>query len=145
MFGLFGCTKNDLPLSGSCGDNMQWEYDKRSKTLTISGSGEMVTENRWMWSNYKINKLVISEGVTSIADEAFYSNHTLKGELVLPQSLTKIGEFAFYGCDALTGTLKIPDKVESIGINAFVRCSGFTGIELSKSLKTIGDDAFYQM
>ena len=145
MFGLFGCTKNNLPLSGSCGDDMQWEYDKKSKTLTITGSGEMVTPDRWMWSKYKIKKLVISEGVTSIAADAFYSNHELRGELVLPESLKEIGEFAFYRCDGLTGTLKIPDNVENVGSYAFVRCEGFTGLELSASLKTIGEESFKDM
>ena len=53
-------------------------------SLTISGSGEMVTTDRFMWSDYPIKNLVISEGVTSIAEEAFYSNHSLKGQLKLP-------------------------------------------------------------
>ena len=112
MFGLFGCKNKDkdLEASGSCGENMRWEYDSSNKILTITGSGEMVTPNRFMWSDYTIKKLVISEGVTSIADEAFYSNHKLSGELVLPESLKEIGKFAFYGCEGLKGELRFPDS-----------------------------------
>ena len=79
MFGLFGCKNKDkdLPSSGSCGENMQWEYDSSKKILKITGSGEMVTGDRFMWSDYTIKELIISEGVTTIAAEAFYSNHKL--------------------------------------------------------------------
>ena len=73
LFGLLGCDKGrGKPASGgTCGENMTWEYNKRTQTLTISGSGEMVTTDRFMWSDYPIKNLVISEGVTSIAGEAF--------------------------------------------------------------------------
>ena len=84
LFNLFGCSGNNQgnkqATSGTCGENMTWEYNKRSQTLTISGSGEMVTTDRFMWSDYKIKNLVISEGVASIAGEAFYSNHQLQGK-----------------------------------------------------------------
>ena len=142
LFGLFGCgsavsgnnnTKQDT--AGTCGDNITWEYDKRSKTLTISGTGDMIDVEKFAWSDYKINKLIISEGITSVANNAFYSNHNLKGELVLPESLKKIGDFAFYGCDSLTGELIIPDGVETVGAYAFTRASGFSGLHLSNSLK----------
>ncbi len=126
---LFGCaagkTGKGLKAAGSCGEDMEWTYDRSSKTLTITGSGEMVTAERFMWSGYPIRKLVISEGVTSIADEAFYSNHELRGELVLPQSLREIGRFAFYGCEKLTGTLALPDGLISVGRGSFAGCAGF--------------------
>ena len=113
LLSLFGCSaikglggKGKLESKGTCGEHMTWEYNRRKQTLTISGSGEMDTPNRFMWSDYPIKSLVISEGVTSIDEEAFYSNHTLRGELKLPSTLKTIGKFAFYGCDALTGLLK---------------------------------------
>ncbi len=146
---LFGCGGNGkvkvADASGSCGENMTWEYEKKSQTLTITGSGEMVTTDRFMWSDYPIKNLVISEGVTTIDDEAFYSNHSLKGELHLPSTLKAIGEFAFYGCDGLTGPLELPDSVETVGGYAFERCEGFSSIKLSKSLKSVGDEAFEQL
>ena len=84
LFNLFGCGSSNTANngktrnrgeSGTCGDGVSWTYDKSSKTLTISGSGEMVTSEKFMWSDYKIDKLVISEGITTVAAHAFYSNH----------------------------------------------------------------------
>ena len=120
LLNLFGCTrdnngnggrKRDRGVEGTCGDNITWKYDKSKKTLTISGTGDMVTPEKYMWSDYEIKKLVISEGITSIDVNAFYSNHSLTGELKLPESLKEIGEFAFYGCDGLKGYLIIQDSV----------------------------------
>ncbi len=55
---LFGCSaiaqgtkKPENGTKGSCGENMTWEYDAGRKKLTITGSGEMVTPNRFMWSD----------------------------------------------------------------------------------------------
>ena len=128
LFNLFGCKAGPgkggekMETGGTCGENMSWKYDKRTQTLTISGSGEMVTTDRFMWSDYAIKKLEISEGVTSIDKEAFYSNHKLQGQLKLPSTLKSIGDFAFYGCDGLKGPLELPDSVETFGSNAFYNC-----------------------
>ena len=127
---------------GTCGENLTWTYDLKSKTLEISGTGPMVTPERFMWSNYTIKKLLISEGVTSIADHAFYSNGALSGSLELPSTMEKIGAFAFYGCSGITGELNLPDAVAEIGDYAFERCTGLTALHPSKGLKRIGDEAF---
>ena len=96
LLGLFGCRNKgrDLASSGSCGENLSWEYDRKTRTLTITGSGDMAAD-RFMWSDYPIDRLILPEGLTSISGEAFYSNHDLKGELKLPSTLKKICEFAF--------------------------------------------------
>ena len=140
IFGLFGCfgKGKDLGEGGSCGADMTWTYDRKKQTLTITGTGEMVTENRFMWSDYPIKTLVLSEGITSIAAEAFYSNHDLKAELKLPSTLREIGEFAFYGCEQMTGDLVLPDSVEKVGAYAFERCEGMKSITLSASLEETG-------
>lgn len=143
ILGFFGCNK--IPSqSGTCGENLTWTYDARRQTLTISGTGDMVTAEKFQWSDFPIRSLVIEEGVTSVARSAFYSNHKLKGELKLPSTLREIGDFAFYGCEKLTGTLVLPDSVGTVGNYAFVRCEGLTGLVLSKNLKTIGDEAFHE-
>lgn len=50
------------PTSGSCGANARWEYDAATKTLSISGSGDMTDyetdpvmgiENTPPWDAYK--------------------------------------------------------------------------------------------
>ncbi len=149
LMNLLGCGGSRQHIKtesgGTCGENLTWEYNKRTQTLTITGSGAMNTPSRFMWSDYPIKKLVISEGVTSIDAEAFYSNGSLRGELKLPSTLKTIGRFAFYGCEALTGALVLPDSLESVGEYAFTRCKGFGSIQLSASLRSIGDEAFAEM
>ena len=64
--------------SGSCGENVTWTFVESTKTLSISGSGEMDNYN-WPnsvvvpWNNYKdqIEKVIIDDGVSSIGDESF--------------------------------------------------------------------------
>ena len=67
---MFGCgSKSTI---NSLGDDLEYSYNKHSKTLTISGQGEM-PDNSWeVFKELSIKKLVIEEGVTSIAESALY-------------------------------------------------------------------------
>ncbi len=64
-------------------------------------------------------RIVIPEGVVSIADEAFmYSSYS---EIVLPESLAYIGDFAFFNINYID-TITIPKNVNHIGRWAFYAC-----------------------
>ena len=79
---------DDTTTSGTCGidgngDNLTWTLDSTG-TLTISGTGEMAYYQQDSssgeiapWRQYTVKNVVITEGVTTI------------------------GQYAFYGCDAL--------------------------------------------
>ena len=59
IFGFFGCNK--IPSqSGTCGENLTWTYDARRQSLTISGTGDMVTAEKFQWSDFPIRSLVIA-------------------------------------------------------------------------------------
>ena len=75
-----------------------------------------------------ITDLVIPEGVTSIADEAFGGCKSLKS-VTIPSSVTSIGKSAFSSCSSLT-SITIPDSVTSIGERAFAGCSNLESITL---------------
>lgn len=91
-------------------------------------------------NNVLVTELVISDGITSIGDMAFYGCSFSK--IYLPPSveiigklsfgwnkqltsvnfsdgLISIGEEAFFGCDNLVSSITIPKSLESIGRNAF--------------------------
>ena len=85
----------------------------------------------------QIEKVVISEGITSIGDYAFYGSGIK--EAVLPEGLTEIGDYAFYGCAIESITL--PDTLASIGAYAFAE-SGLKSVTVPASVETIGDYAF---
>lgn len=91
--------------SGSCGDDLTWNIDDDGK-LTISGTGEMQSWSTpsdvpWVSIKDSIKEVVISDGVTSIAGNAFKDCTSLTG-ITIPVSVTSIGDHAFDGCTSLT-------------------------------------------
>jgi len=64
--------------------------------------------------------------VTSIAQEAFYTNNSVTS-ITIPDSVTSIGEGAFFLCASLTNAT-IGDGVTSIGEGAFEGCGSLTAI-----------------
>lgn len=84
--------------SGKCGTNLTWELDNNG-VLTIKGTGEMInfsSESDAPWYNKRdsITSVVISSGVTSIGNKAFYGYKNLT-TATFPLTLTKIGYNAF--------------------------------------------------
>ena len=135
----------DYGICGINADNLTWELSCDS-VLTISGTGAMVdydNDNRSPWhSNSAIKYVVITDGVASIGNFAFYGCTELIS-ITIPNSVTSIGEEAFLSCSGLTGELSIPNSVTSIGDNAFWGCSGLTSVTIPNSVTSIGESAFY--
>lgn len=128
----------------SMNDNLS--YTLSGNTLTISGTGDMTFSGSgynsapWYSDRTNIYEVIIDEGVTSIANNAFYS-HTKLTKVTLPSSLTKIGAEAFSGCEALT-SVSIPDSVTEIGSEAFRTCSALPSIVIPDNVTSIGSEAF---
>ena len=62
--------------TGTDGSDVTWTYNPDSKTLTISGTGEMVdyaNADSQPWKSYRnvIKSIVIGSGVTTIGKNAF--------------------------------------------------------------------------
>ena len=116
-----------------------------------------------------IFELIIPEGVTEIADDAFYSVRGLRfSKVTLPKSLLRIGHRAFknslerirgmkfppklefigdeaFSCedgDSFAKTLTIPNNVHTIGSRAFFNWMKLTTVKLGKSVADIGEGAF---
>ena len=135
--------------SNKCGENLSWDYDSNTKTITISGSGEMYQFNKvdnhmpWINSIYEVENLIIEEGVTSIGSYAFCGAVNLK-EISIPSSVNKIGDYAFYRCDELKYDIGvISTNLTSIGVNAFGYCQKIEGdLVISSNCSYVGDYAF---
>ena len=139
-------------VDGSCGEHLTWLYDYSSKTLTISGEGNMPnyyssskagSRAPWITSDSIKNNLetvVISDGVTSIGEYAFFYCEKLKN-ITIPSSVKSIGMGAFYHCDALP-EITIPNGAENIGKEAFKYCNGLKEVTIPGSVKNIGEGAF---
>jgi len=133
--------------SGSCGDNLTWTLTGAGSNLTlaISGTGAMTDYIYPPWDSQKenIKTLVLSNGITTIGNNAFLNCSQVAGALTIPNSVTWIGDDAFYGCSGLSGTLIIPDSVTWIGDNAFAGCTGLLGtLTIPNSVTSIGQGAF---
>ena len=140
--------------NGTCGksnsDNVYW-YTRSTgndnhNVLIIYGSGAMADyvslENTPWWDYHEtIKTLIISDGVTSIGNNAF-SNFSKLTSVSLPSSLTSIGSSAFEGCNGLT-SLDIPTNVNDIGNRAFYNCTILKTVNVfSPTPPTLGDLVF---
>ena len=119
--------------SGTCGDNLTWNYVEATHTLTISGNGKMKSynsSNRCPWFQYgeSIAIVVIEEGVTTIGSAAFQDCSGITAASI-PQSVTTIGDNSFLRCSKLA-SISIPGKVTSITGNPFAGCSSLTSISV---------------
>lgn len=126
--------------SGVCGDNLTWEFDEATGTLTISGTGDM-----WdfdypdypPWSHIETaTKLVIEEGVTSVGNEAFVGRGITNA--LLPTTLKSIGNSAFV-IDPLTEII-LPNGLEHIGAFAFSGTK-ITKLIIPESVTSLGEGA----
>lgn len=99
---------------GRCGDNAIYKYDEQTKTVTISGSGDM-------WDDAGIDSvmgdaehIIIEEGIKSIGAYSFSTIQKLKS-IVIAKSVTTINKGAVPYVD---GDLVIPASVKKIQTKA---------------------------
>lgn len=129
-----------------CGDNSRYSFDYNTKTLYISGYGDMYNYNcndsiSPFCEDKDIVNLVIEDGITSIGDYAFYYCTQL-ANIVLPNSLTRIGRSSFSNCHNLTN-ITFGDCLTNIDSLAFEQCRNLNNIRIPSSVLNIGYYAFY--
>lgn len=85
-------------ITGPCGENCTFSYDKSTYTLTISGTGVLdyssVYNMCWNYGIYGYKNLIIDEGITEITDQCFYPCSSLT-HVELPDSLMYLSSAAF--------------------------------------------------
>ncbi len=84
----------------------------------------------------------IPDGVTVIADEAFYWCEKLTGELIIPESVTTIGTEAFCECYHFIGNVEISKNITFIGARAFDGCSGLESFTVDSENTNYSSDAY---
>ena len=128
--------------SGTCGENLTWILDSNG-TLTINGTGDMTnfpnySSAPWFPVRLDIKGIYISDGVTSIGDNAFMS--CASASVFIPDSVTTIGEYAFEA--SAIESISMSDNVTTIGKGAFSRCSSLLSVQMSNSIQTLNEDLF---
>jgi len=128
-------------LGGTCGD-LNWELE--DGVLTIAGNGAMPdyswTEAPWYDHAIDILSVVISDGVTTIGNSAFYRCRFIS-EVVIADSVTRVGDSAFWECKSLKA-ISLPDSIITLEDRAFTACSGLESITLSDRITSLGEDVF---
>ena len=100
-------------------------YNTRSKSTleeveNVANEASMIIEDGVLKNGRQCEgEVVVPEGVTEIAEKAFYNNKKLTG-LVIPEGVTRIGRFAVSGCRELK-YVQVPDSVTSMGDQALMR------------------------
>jgi len=156
----------DAAYKGKCGDNVTWELHSDG-TLVISGSGSMYNFTKWGMLGFfgfeapweacsnRIRSVVISEGVTSIGEGAFWGCANLT-TMSIPKSVRYIGDAAFENCTSLRDVY-IADLAAWCAIdfydfdsnpmyqaeNLYVNGEPVTELEIPTSVKSIQEFAFY--
>ena len=131
--------------AGSCGVSVGYEFNGTLGKLTIKGAGDMTdfkSGSEAPWAEYApaIRKIVISEGITSIGDYAFYYCTALETVAIESKDLTSIGACAFWMNRTLP-EIEIPDTVTEIGDSAFAYCTSLVSVS-AESLTALGKNAF---
>ena len=131
------------PTKGKAGDNITWQYDVGTHTLTYSGTGDMygsvyldVGEDLYEITDssqwFCPKTIVIEEGITSIGGDACGSPYYGSGDpdlvVEFPKSVTKICSGAFR--DAALQSIVIPDTVSVIEERAFSDCKNLRSITI---------------
>lgn len=129
--------------NSKCGESLTWELT--AGILTIKGTGDMYDYSSadpapWSAKNNDISEITVSEGVTSIGNNAFHSCNAESVDLQ-GTSLVSIGKNAFSRCTMLM-SIFIPESVQSIGSEAFSLCEGLSMVELPTTLTIIPDGIF---
>lgn len=151
IFALSSCapsvagTKKAASDSGTWGENINWEYDAGTQTLSLEGSGAMKEftspdEVPWKKANASAVTIIVDLGVASIADYAFYGFSAVESA-TLPEGLTSVGKLSFGFCGALE-TLSLPSTLEDIGESAFEWCASLKSVNVGSSLAHLGTRAF---
>ena len=122
--------------------NNQFDYTENSDgTYTVSRYN-YITPEITIPGTYNGKKVVaISSNVFGQAGYARRSEVKNVTKIIISENIKTIEDQAFYNLDNLK-TVEFPSSLEHIGDQAFFSCSGLESITLKKGLKTIGERAF---
>lgn len=145
--------EKQYPTSGTF-ENITWNFDAETKTLTVSGKGATGTyfyENTGLartscpWAAFRddIEKIVVSEGITKIGYGLFTEHLSLKS-VQLPESLTAIAAGAFAECFSLA-EINIPESVTEFGANAFFETAWLKTRQAEERQKMQRGEVYYPL
>ena len=144
VIGLTFTVMAEESASGTCGENLTWEYDETTGTLTIDGAGSMndfSTSRPWKEYEGEIQSVVIGDGVTNIGAYAFY-NFDVLTSVTIGKGVTSIGVGAFQYCDSLS-SVTIGKNVADIGFDTLLGKNAFSFSKNISGFSVDSENAVY--
>lgn len=138
-------TRSLAAASGTCGDDLTWEFNDRNGELTISGTGSMYDYNDsieipWFDHLSQIKQITVGDGVTRIGNCAFLWANNLTTAL-LSDTVVSLGDYAFAKCLSMH-TVRIPQRLTSFGTGCFLLCQNLDHFVLPEGTKSVPDKMF---
>lgn len=96
--------------SNICGEDATWNFDTKSGTLTISGTGAISDYSNWNDISSAVTYIEIGNGITTVGEGAFNGFTALK-EVYLAESVTELGADAFKDCSRLAIVTALSDAL----------------------------------
>ena len=143
-----GSTENNI-IPYDCGENgnnsVVATLNTDTGVMTISGSGKMADygENNQPWADQRSNikHLVVTDGVTSIGNNAFRDCTALiDADMSKALSLSSIST-SFWGCSELNKVV-LNEGLTTIGGSAFTYCTSLKSIHIPSTVTEIGSWCF---
>ncbi|MCR5485954.1 MAG: leucine-rich repeat protein [Lachnospiraceae bacterium] len=138
-------------VNGEPSENIEWEYDETTHTLTITGEGRMLNysysdaapypyvrnPSPWYKFNSSILHVKIDDRITYIGSEAFWhcGAQSMNCPFPIPKYVETISDDAFYGSNFKQTDLILPDTLKVVGSRAFVLCNGFENLVIPGSVE----------
>lgn len=129
-------TGNFVPISGYCGDDVEYLIDVENDTLVLSGTGTTTAYNSGRytpWANWaNIKTVVVENGITYLPSYIF--EYMTKVEtIVLPNTLEKLAYNAFNDCTSLNNLMLPASLNEFTNTLGFLRCSSLTDVYYART------------
>ena len=122
------------PIEGDCGSSVHFVFDPDTRTLTVSGSGEMDNyacpeATPWVEAADVIQHVVVENGVSAVGDYAFADLPNLE-DLSLPGSVARIGAFAFRNLSCITA-FEVPPALTELDASTFFGCDALESFQVA--------------
>lgn len=129
------CLFSLLFLSASAADKTVGDF-----VFSVNGSTATLKEYKGNDTDVVIPSKVDSAKVTTIGNEAFWGNSSMK-TVSIPSTVTVIGTAAFNECTSLKKVV-LPSKLTTLGEAVFWYCTNLRQVFIPKTTTVIGDNAF---
>ena len=131
-------------------NNILWVFDKNTKTLTVSGEGNITWDAKlykagdnppWVTFIPQIEKLVIGDGITGSSETKLFANLTCLEQISFPSTFTSMGDGTFATASALENVV-IPATVTKMGPVVFSACDNLKTLTvLNRTMQIINAES----